>query len=99
MVVKSCHISSSVASCVSNICREALVRFGYGLGVERFEPFRFSVPAVPLKKGFCVFQYSLTGKGGSGCGSWKTVSVPVPLSVSEKNGSDGSGFQFRMCQN
>ena len=28
--------------------REAPVRFGYGLGVERFERFRFSVPAVPV---------------------------------------------------
>ena len=26
------------------------VRFGYGSGVERFERFRFSVPAVPLQK-------------------------------------------------
>ena len=35
------------------------------------------------KKGFSVFQYSLTGKDGSGFGSWKTVpAVPVPLSVS-----------------
>ena len=50
---------------------------------------------VPLQKRFfCVFQYSLTGKNGSGSGfgSWKTVpAVPVPLSVSG-NGSDGSGF-------
>ena len=39
------------------------------------------------KKGFSVFQYSLTGKNGSGSGfgSWKTVpAVPVPLSVSGK---------------
>ena len=51
--------------------------------MERFERFRFSVPAVPLQKGFSLFQYSLTGKGGSGFGSWKTVPVvPVPLSVS-----------------
>ena len=27
------------------------VQFGYGLGVERFERLRFSVPVVPLKKG------------------------------------------------
>ena len=63
--------------------------------MERFEQFRFSVPAVPLKKGFSVLQYSLTGKDGSGSGfgSWKTVpAVPVPLS---KNGSDGSGFRFQ----
>ena len=55
--------------------------------MERFERFRFSVPAVPLQKGFffSVFQYSLTAKDGSGFGSWKTVpAVPVPLSVSGK---------------
>ena len=54
--------------------------------MERFERFRFSVPAVPLQKSF-FFQYSLTGKDGSGSGfgSWKTVpAVPVPLSVSGK---------------
>ena len=45
------------------------VRFGYGLGMERFKRFRFSVPAVPLqKKGFSVFQYNLTGKDGSSSG-------------------------------
>ena len=33
------------------------VPFGYGLGVERFERFRFSVPAVPLqKKAFLCFS-------------------------------------------
>ena len=55
--------------------------------MERFKRFRFSVLAVPLQKGFAVFQYSLTGKegSGSGFGSWKTVpAVPVPLSVSGK---------------
>ena len=60
------------------------VQFGYGLGLERFERFRFSVPAVPLQKGL---QYSFTGRGGSGSGfgSWRTVpAVPVPLSVSGK---------------
>ena len=32
-----------------------------------------------------MFQYSLTGRDGSGFGSWKTVlAVPVPLSVSGK---------------
>ena len=37
------------------------------------------------KNGFSLFQYSLTGKDGSGSGSWKTVpAVPVPLSVSGK---------------
>ena len=55
--------------------------------MERFKRFRFSVLAVPLQKGVSVFQYSLTGKegSGSGFGSWKTVpAVPVPLSVSGK---------------
>ena len=33
------------------------VRFGYGSGVERFERFRFSVPAVPsAKKVFLCFS-------------------------------------------
>ena len=32
-----------------------------------------------------MFQYSLTGKDGSGLGSWKTVpAVPVPRSVPAK---------------
>ena len=62
--------------------REAPVRFGYGFGMERFKRFRFSVLAVPLQKGFSVFQCILTGKDGSGSGfgAWKTVpAVPVPL--------------------
>ena len=40
-----------------------------------------------MKKGFSVFQYSLTRKDGSGSGfgSWKTVpAVPVPRSVPGK---------------
>ena len=50
--------------------------------MERFEWFRFSVPAVPLRRGCCVFQYSLNREDGSGFGSWKTVlAVPVPRSV------------------
>ena len=49
----------------------------------------FRFPAIPLQKRFffffSVFQYSLTGKDGSGSGfgSWKTVPA------------DGSGFRFR----
>ena len=32
-----------------------------------------------------MFQHNLTGKDGTGFGSWKTVpAVPVPLSVSGK---------------
>ena len=51
------------------------------------------------KKGFSVFQYFLTGKDGSGFGSWKTVpAVPVPLSVSGKTVPTvpvpGSRFRF-----
>ena len=70
------------------------VRFGCGLGVERFERFRFSVPAVPLQKGFLRFQYSLTGKDGSG--SWKNGSGGSGSTFGFwKNGSDGSGFRFR----
>ena len=47
----------------------------------------FRFPRFLCKKGFPVFQYSLTAKDGSGSGfgSWKTVpAVPVPLSVSGK---------------
>ena len=37
------------------------VRFGYSLGVELFERFRFSVPAVPLgKKGVSEIFYVLS---------------------------------------
>ena len=83
------------------ICREAPVRFGsatvWGWNGSSGSGFRFR--RFLCKKGFFfVFQYSLTGKDGSGSGfgSWKTVpAVPVPLSVSCENGSDGSGFRFR----
>ena len=61
-------------------------RFGYGLGVERFEPFRvFGSGDSSGKFLFSLFQCSLTGRDGSssGFGFWKTVPVvPVPLSVS-----------------
>ena len=63
------------------------VRFGYGLGMERFERFRFSVLAVPLRRGFlCVsVQFSTEDGSSSGFGSWKTVpAVPVPRSVPGK---------------
>ena len=54
--------------------------------MEWLERFWFTLPEVPLEKVFfSVFQHSLTGKDGSGFGSWKTVpAVPVPLSVSGK---------------
>ena len=70
------------------------VRFGYGLEMERFKRFRFSVPAVPLQKEFfCVsvqfnrkgrFRFLENGSGGSGSAFGFG-----------KNGSDGSGFRFR----
>ena len=46
------------------------LRLGYGLEMERFERFRFSVLAVPLQKGSSAFQHSLTRRR-----------VPVPVSV------------------
>ena len=60
------------------------VRFGYSLGVERFERFRFST----VKEERTV-PVSVPGKRFR-----RFAAVPVPLSVSE-NGSDGSGFRFR----
>ena len=76
---------SGGTSAKTTLSRMTPVRFGCGLGVERFERFRFSVPSVLHKKGFSVFQYIFIGKDGSGFGSWKTVpAVPVPLSVSGK---------------
>ena len=61
-----------------------MVRFGYGLGLERFERFRFSVPALPLHTKvfllcFSGFQYRLTGND-----------VPVSVSV------PGKQFRTRM---
>ena len=55
--------------------------------MEGFERFRFSVPAVPLRRGFlCVSaQFHREDGSGSGFGSWKTVpAVPVPRSVPAK---------------
>ena len=49
---------------------------------------RFSVPAVPLRRGFlCVFSTVSHREDGSGSGfgSWQTVpAVPVPRSVPAK---------------
>ena len=83
---------------LSTKSREAPVRFGHGLEMERFKRFRFSVPAVPLQKGFfCIsvecnrkgrfrfrFRFLENGSGGSGSAFGFG-----------KNDSDGSGFRFR----
>ena len=68
-------------------CREAPVRFGsvtvWGWKGSSGSGFRFW--RFLCKTGFSVFLYSLTGRDGSGFGSWKTVpAVAVPLSVSGK---------------
>ena len=75
------------------------VRFGYGLGMERFKRFRFSVLAVPLQKGFFGvsvefnrkgrfrFRFRFLENGSSGSGS--------AFGFGGKNGSHGSGFRFR----
>ena len=62
--------------------RPGSVRSGYGLGMERFERFWASVPAVPLRRGFLVLQYSLTER-----------MVPVPVSVPGKR---FRRFRFRV---
>ena len=65
--------------------------------MERFERFRFSVPAVPLQKGFSVFPHMSTGRDGSGSGfgSGKNGSGGSSSAFGfEKNGSDSSGFRF-----
>ena len=55
-------------------------RFGSVTGWNASSGSGFRFRRFLCKKGFSVFQYNLTGKDGSGFGSWKTV--PVPLSVS-----------------
>ena len=74
------------------------VPFGYGSCMERFEQFRFAVPAVPLQTGlFCVsaqsdrkgrfrFRFRFPDNGSGGSGSSFGFG---------KNGSDSSGFRFR----
>ena len=64
------------------------VRFGsvtvWGWNGSSGSGFRFR-RFLCKKKGFSVFQYSFTGKDGSGSGSWKIVpAAPVLLSVSGK---------------
>ena len=48
--------------------RVAPVRFGYGLGMERFERFRFLVPAVLLRRGFLCVSVQFNREDGSASG-------------------------------
>ena len=75
------------------------VRFGYGLGMERFERFRFSVPAVPLRREFLCVSVQFSREDGSGSGFGKTVlAVPALRSVPGKTvGSDVVKYTGR-CQ-
>ena len=101
MIGLHCHVLSSVQDdqnleLMNQNCNfqggPSSVRFGYGLGMERFKRFRFSVLTVPLQKGFLsVFQYSVTGKEAA---SVPGKTVPAAFGFG-KNDSDGSGFQFR----
>ena len=77
----------------SNLCRVVSVRFRYGLWVERFERFCFSVPAAPLRKRLCCVSVQFNRKGrfqflehGSVCSG--------SAFGSRKNSSDSSGFRF-----
>ena len=78
-----------------DLFRETPVRFGsvavWAWNGSSGSGFRFR--RFLCKKGFSVFQYSLTRKDGSGFGSWKTVpAVLVPLSVSGKTVLSHSAF-------
>ena len=64
------------------IQKNRLTAFLEDLGMERFERFRFSVPAVPLRRGSLCVSVQLHREDGSGFGSWKTD--PVPRSVPAK---------------
>ena len=82
-------LRSFFKSLQNTLYREAPVRFGsvtvWGWNGSSGSGFRFQ--RFLCKMGLSVFQYSFTGKDGSGSGfgSWKTVpAVPVPLSVSGK---------------
>ena len=89
---------NNYSRCGKNQGPPGSVRFGYGLEMERFKRFRFSVRAVPLQKGFFSisvqfnrkgrfrfrFQFLENRSGGSGSAFGFG-----------KNGPDGSGFRFR----
>ena len=74
------------------------VRFGYGLGMEQFERFRFSVPAAPLRRGVFVcfgtcIQFSREdgSSSGSGGSSKEGGLLCVSVQFSREDGSS-SGF-------
>ena len=71
-----------------NLFRVAPVRFGYGLGIERFERFWFSVPAVPLRWGVFVCFSTVSQRGRF----WFRFRFL-------ENGSGGSGSAFGSCEN
>ena len=72
------------------------VRFGYSLGMEGFERFRFSVPAVPLQKGFvgASVQFHRKGRFRFWVRFLEDGSSGSAFGFGQ-NGSDGSGFRFR----
>ena len=81
-------------------CKTGWPRFGsvtvWGWNGSTGSGFRFR--RFLCKKGFSVFQYSLTGEdgSGSGSGSWKHGSGGSGSAFGfGKNGSDGSGFRFQ----
>ena len=73
--------------------RFASVRLQFGDKMVRAVPV-FGSGGSSVKRGFLCFQYSLTGKDGSGFGSWKTPEGPkikknlrfrARLKISSKN--------------
>ena len=72
------------------LCQEGhdSVRFSYGLCMERFTRFQFSVPTFALGKGLLVTSVELEQKG----------TAPVPVAVPE-SGSVGSGSSFGFWKN
>ena len=72
------------------------VRFGCGLGLGRFERFRFSVPAVPLEKGIFGVSVQFNKKGRFRFRFLENGSGSSGSAFGFGNsGSDGSGFRFQ----
>ena len=95
------HLADKSAKTFCKINREAPIRFGSvtvwegnGSSASGFRFWRFL-----CKKGFSVFQYSLTGKNGSGFGSWKRFRrYRFRFRFREEHSSNGSGFRFRFVR-